>query len=540
MARPLALAAAIAVSLLAVAGAGGAAKQQTPKRGGTVTIQGSEPPCLSVLISPCKELNLPIRAVLYGAFELGPDYVRRPKLVSHVDFTTKPPFTLTYHIRPEARWSDGTPITARDFLFTYRARLKYPLNEDDPHNTRVLRVIKVDAKTVRVVLRSRFFAWQEALFDVVLPQHALRGENLEKVWSDRIDNPKTGRPIGSGPFLVDDLDRGKQLTLVRNTRYWGPHASYLDIIIVRFVGPTDLPGMAERLRNGETDIEQWQIASADELSEVRRVPNIKLLIPPDAPGWEHLDIRIGSGGHPALENKLIRRALAYGIDRVAIVRAVLGEIGLELRPLDSVILRSSSRSYRPNWSTYRYRPAEARLLLERAGCRRGGDGIYSCAGERLSLRFVSRGNFPRRVQTLELVQAQLMQAGVEVVPLYVLGPGHNRFLETGAFDVTLFGWFDSGPEGDGKKELYGCGGELNYMGYCQRLVTRDLDQSDRILDAGQRARVLNRADTRMARDVPTIPLFELPSLAAVRSTVRGFVPNLVDATWNAENWWLER
>jgi len=535
-----ALAAALAVALLAVSGAGGAGAQ-TPKSGGTVTIVGTEPPCLSVLVSPCKELLLPIRSVLYGAFELGPDFVRRPKLVSHVDFTTKPPFTLTYHIRPDASWSDGTPITARDFVFTYRARLKYPLIEEDPHKTRVLRVVAVDAKTVRVVLRSRFFAWQEALFDVVLPQHALRGENLEKVWSDRIDNPKTRRPIGSGPFLVQRWERGKQLTLVRNTRYWGPHASYLDSIIVRFVGATDLPGMAERLRNGETDIEQWQIASADELSEVRRVPGIKLLFPPDAPGWEHLDIRIGSGGHPALKNKLVRRALAYGVDRVAMVRVLFGEIGVELKPLDSALFRSSNRAYRPNWSMYRYRPAEARRLLERAGCRRGGDGIYSCAGERLSLRFVSRGNFPRRVQTLELVQAQLKQAGVEVVPLYVLGPGHNQVLETGAFDVTLFGWFGPGAaEGGGSKDLYGCGGELNYMGYCQRLVTRDLDQSDRILDAGQRARVLNRADTQLARDVPTIPLFELPALAAVRSTVRNFVPNLVDTTWKAEDWWLDR
>ena len=290
MARPLALAAAIAVALLAVSGAGGAGAQ-TPKRGGTVVIVGTEPPCLNVLISPCKEALSPVSSVLYGAFDLGPDYVRRPKLVSDVDFTTKPPFTLTYHIRPEARWSDGVPITARDFVFTYRARLKYPATEDDPHKTRIRRVVPVDAKTVRVVLRSRFFSWREALFNVVLPEHALRGENLEKVWSDNIDNPKTGAPIGSGPFLVQDWDRGKQLTLVRNTRYWGPHVSYLDSIIVHFVALPGLSGMADRVRRGETDIEEWQIASADELSDVRNVPGMKLLFPPIAPGWEHLDIR---------------------------------------------------------------------------------------------------------------------------------------------------------------------------------------------------------------------------------------------------------
>ena len=70
--------------------------------------------------------------------------------------------------------------------------------------------------------------------------------------------------------------------------------------------------------------------------------------------------------------------------------------------------------------------------------------------------------------------------------------------------------------------------------------TRDLDQSDRILDRGQWARVLNRADAQLARDVPVIPLFEVPAVVAVRSSVRNFVPNFLDSIWNAEDWWLER
>ena len=540
MARPLALAAAIVVSLLAVSGVGGAGAQ-TPKLGGTVALAAPaprEPPCLNVLISPCKEANLPIRSVLYGAFDFGPDYVRRPRLVSHVDYTTKSPFTLTYHIRPEAHWSDGTPITAKDFVFTYQARLKYPGTEDDPHKTKVLRVRAVDAKTVRVVLRSRFFSWREALFDMVLPQHALQGENLEKIWSDRIDNPKTGRPIGSGPFLVGPWERGKQLTLVRNPSFWGPHRAYLDRVVVRFLPIAFDPDVAELFRKREADI--IDLDFTEELaSELRRVPDINLFFPRDAPAWEHLDIRLGPGGHPALRDKLVRRALAYGIDRVAIVRALFGEVGPDLKPLDSAVFRSTNRFYQPNWSIYRYRPAEARRLLGRARCRRGDDGIYSCAGARLSLRFVARGAAARRVQTLELMRAQLKQAGVEVTPFYVSGRVHEQVLESGAFDVTLFAWDGPGAEGGGIKDFYGSGGPRNYMDYRQRLVTADLDQSDRILDPVQRARVLNRADARLARDVPTIPLFEVRSLVAVRSTVRDFVPNHFDWTWHAENWWLD-
>jgi peptide/nickel transport system substrate-binding protein len=85
-------------------------------------------------------------------------------------------------------------------------------------------------------------------------------------------------------------------------------------------------------------------------------------------------------------------------------------------------------------------------------------------------------------------------------------------------------------------------GPPNYTGYCQRLVTADLDQAQRILDADQQARVVNRADAQLARDVPVIPLYQQPVWAAVRSGVRGYVvfPTVLDALHGAENWWLER
>jgi peptide/nickel transport system substrate-binding protein len=538
VARALALAAAMAVSLLAVSGAGGAGAQ-TPKRGGTANVvMALEPPCLNFVIG-CQ--GAPVLGVIEGAFKMAPDYTLRPRLVSGVDVTTKPPFTLTYRIHPEARWSDGTPVSARDFVFTHTSLLVFPgsAGEGDLHKTWIRGVRALGPKTVRVVLRSRFGYWRY-LFPFVLPEHALRGENLEEIWSTRVDNPKTGRPIGNGPFLVQDLKRGEHLTLVRNPRYWGQHRSYLDRIVIRF--SLDPPTVGELFRSGQADIGQWQFDPAL-VPVLRRVPGVTLRYARDSPGWEHLDIRVGRGGHPALRKKLVRRALAYAIDRVEIARAVAGSaVKANPRPRDNLVFGSGSRSYRPNWSGYRYRPAEARRLLERAGCRRGADAVYVCAGERLALRFVSRNAIARRVQTLERVQTQARRAGIEVVPVYTPSLAHNQILETGDFDVTLFAFFGPGGDGWGLEGLYGCGGVQNSGGYCQRLVTRDLDQADRILDARRRARLLNRVDARLARDVPSIPLFDVPGLAAATPAVRNFFPSfsIVDTTWNAENWWLAR
>jgi ABC-type transport system substrate-binding protein len=76
---------------------------------------------------------------------------------------------------------------------------------------------------------------------------------------------------------------------------------------------------------------------------------------------------VGGGGHPALRNKLVRRALAYGLDRAAIVSAVYGDYLPKWRPSQSAVLLGASSHYEPNWGVYRYRPALARRLLAQAG-----------------------------------------------------------------------------------------------------------------------------------------------------------------------------
>ena len=346
-------------------------------------------------------------------------------------------------------------------------------------------------------------------------------------------NPKTGAAIGSGPFLVERWERGKQITLRRNSQYWGPHLSYLDRITLRFAvaGGTLISGF----RSGE-----FQIAAGFPPSffpDLKRESSLRTFAFP-SPGWEHFEFRVGPGGHPALRSKLVRRALAFGIDRGPIARAILGDIDPRARQRDSLTYPTPSRFYRPNWSAYRYRPAEARRLLELAGCRRGQDDIYVCSGQRLSLRFtapVIPGSFRPRV--IELAQAQLRRVGVEVIPVFASPPVlFGQIFPSGAFDVALFAW-SAGPD-PSLKTIFGCGGSQNWTGYCQRLVTADLDQAERILDADQQARVLNRVDVQLAKDVPAIPLFEQPQWAAVGATIRGFAPNALDPLVNAENWWL--
>ena len=236
-----------------------------------------------------------MRQVLEGAFEAEPDLTYRPSLVSRVTIESKRPFVLTYHIRPEARWSDGVPVSASDFRFTQEAFATYTtvvalrqLYE------KVRRAQILNAKTYRIELQEPSAGWRE-LYSTVLPRHALAGEDLERVWSNRIDNPKTGRPIGSGPFLVGSWERGRELTLVRNPRYWGDHTAYLDRVVARFAPVIPSPDALERVRRNEIDVALF--VAREDAAQVRRLPGWRVLAWPSS-AMEHLLFRVGAGGHP--------------------------------------------------------------------------------------------------------------------------------------------------------------------------------------------------------------------------------------------------
>jgi peptide/nickel transport system substrate-binding protein len=540
-----ALAAAVAVALLAASGAGGA-HAQTPKRGGTLVIgtrEFREPSCLNAFVATCgvglatRDL---VRTVIPGAYEVTPDATFRPNLVSHVTLTKKP-FRLTYHIRPEARWNDGVPVTASDFVFTDQVR-KAHLPPEELRGDKIRSVRALDAKTVRVVLRTPYPDWRY-LFDIVLPRHALAGEDFGSLWKDEIDNPKTRRAIGSGPFLFGRWERGSQLTFVRNPRYWGPHTAYLDRLVYRFLHAQDI---ASALRGGEIDMIDPAVAALGatvlELHR-QRAPGIRFPSGYGA-GYEHIEIRQGPGGHRALrgkQGKLVRQALAYGIDRVEIARTIGTPVEDEppLEPLDSVAFLPTSPNYQPNWKSYRYRPAHARRLLEQAGCRRGQDRIYSCDGARLEFRFAAPTGVEARQRTVEFAQRQLRQVGVEIRPMFA-PPSilFGQILPSGDFDLLVFGW-GLGASTAGPLSILGCQQPQNFSGYCDRLVTRDLERATRILDDSRRVALLNRVDARLAKAVPTLPLYQHAGPIALRATVRGVVPNGVGSfAWNAENWWL--
>jgi len=201
-----------------------------PRAGGAVVVAiHLDPPSLNYYLDLGAPFSTSVISdqVLASAYrDVGRSGAFVPDLIDGDPKITRRPFSLTYTIKKDARWSDGVAITARDFVYTWQVLAKSSFKIPDATRAAYGNIVHANvlgAKRVRFVFRHVDVEWKQ-LFAPVLPRHALAGANFDEVWRERIDNPKTGRPIASGPFIFAGRNRGSSLTLARNRNYWGRKA----------------------------------------------------------------------------------------------------------------------------------------------------------------------------------------------------------------------------------------------------------------------------------------------------------------------------
>ncbi|MEA2477109.1 MAG: peptide/nickel transport system substrate-binding protein [Actinomycetota bacterium] len=210
----------------------------TPQKGGTLTLSAEQFPAALNLNLAAYNLawdSYMLDPVILGAYQVQPDFSYKPMLLSkEAEVDTGPPFSVTYSIRPDAQWSDGVPVTAKDFEFTWKVFInpKFDVASRDGYDDIASDQI-IDDHTIKFTFKKNFAPWK-SLFsgsEGVLPEHVLAGQDFNKVWNNCICDPKTGKPIGDGPFLITDFKKNQQVVEERNDNWWGPHAPYRDKIV---------------------------------------------------------------------------------------------------------------------------------------------------------------------------------------------------------------------------------------------------------------------------------------------------------------------
>jgi peptide/nickel transport system substrate-binding protein len=482
-----------------------------------------------------------VSPVFATTYRVTPDFSFRPELISKATITKKP-FSVTYFIKKNAKWNDGKPITAQDYEFT-RATIMDP-NVKILGTTGYEDIVKtkiVNSKTVKFTFKKPFAGWK-TLFGQPLPSHALQGADFNKVWLNDLNSPKTNRPIASGPFQLPNggWQRGRQLTLVRNPKYWGPKAK-LAKVVYRFLPDTNTT--AEQIRGGEVDViyPQPQLF----LVPLRKQRGLKTQVG-RGPTFEHIDFNLGhrGKGDPLLRNLWMRQAIAYGLDRRGLVDALYTktEIAPGLPVMNDVWITTQSPYYKPYWSYVKHNATKVRQLLTSHGCSKGGDGIYVCGGRRASFGFMWKSGNQLRQLSFEAMQAELKSVGIEIKADDSPDALSDR-KPSGDYDIVLFAWVGN-PDISGLDAIYGCRNDAtneaqqNDQGYCNKKVDSLLKKANTIFDTKQQAKVSNQAFSLIAKDLPTIPLFQKPTYLIYKSKLKGLKENPTNEgpVWNIGKW----
>lgn len=475
--------------------------------------------------------------VFPSVFRIHPDYSVRLEQAFMVgaELTGQDPQTITYRIRPEARWSDGVPISADDFRYQWQHLNGTNRRTDAASTTGYDRIERVsgsgDGKTVTVVFKRPFADWR-SLFANLLPAHHVRRQ--PGGWNNGLDKHPEKIPSG-GPFEIARFRLGETVTLRRNDQYWGPKA-HLDQILIRLVPDAD--AQLDALRNDEADLIRPQ-PTADLVNHVRQLPGVRSQARPMF-GLEHLTFNLK---HPILADLAVRRAIATAIDTEQLVERLLRPLDANAQPVGNRIWLPGQQSYQDHAGGYGKGDTQAaRRLLEQAGWTLGADGVYTKDGRLLRLHWSTLARDERRKAEGVLLQAQLAKAGVRVEIADARSLNFFHRLDDGDFDIADFAWTGNPFVLSGSEETYRTAGTQNPGRFSDPEVDELFRRAIGELDPTRAADVGNEIDRRLWAQLPLIPLYQPPGFLAWRQDLVNVEHNTTTEGpfWNAGTWGFAR
>ncbi|MBM3265528.1 MAG: peptide ABC transporter substrate-binding protein [candidate division Zixibacteria bacterium] len=244
--------------------------------------------------------------------------------------------TWTLYLRPGAKWSDGTPVTAHDFAYTYRRLLDpgsgnvyaffyYDIKGAKAHNQR--RLASIDSVGIRtlddrtlVIETEKACAYLPYIlqFPTSSPVPRWQVEKYGKQWTEQ------DKCVSNSAFQLETWEQGRRMTFTLNPHYNGPNRAYLRRIVRRFTGPVGATSTAggsgiAAFENDEIDL--IQVTSPAELDRIKKDPVLsKQLWAYDGFSTNYIFFRTGQ---PPFNDVRVRQAIAHAIDQETIANVVL-------------------------------------------------------------------------------------------------------------------------------------------------------------------------------------------------------------------------
>jgi peptide/nickel transport system substrate-binding protein len=521
-------------TLTAAACSGGGSRSRLGggRQGGSITVAAEQwPQCLNPITSCTSSLPdtwTVANQVLPRAMEITPrgDYVASPVLSEEPSqanggLRQSPNYSVTFRISKEAVWDDGSPITSRDFAFTWRAVMATkPQSANTTYGYDHIQSVDASQPKVAVVtFRDVWPDWRD-LFggaSYLLKAAAFpRGPDLSTAMATDI-------PFSAGPWKLQSWTPD-QAVLVANHRYWDkqrtPHLDH--VTIVRRDNPTS----------------QLDELLAGRVAAIYPTPTPSMTDTLTSPG-----VRFTAGGGPSFEGIFfnlakppvndvqVREAVAYALDRQAIADATIGRAIPGSRVLNcGWLIVISDLCDNSHFADLTHQPARAKAILEQAGWTEGRDGVLTKDGKKLTLEWSTTScgkGCEDRITSEQLAAQQLHATGIEVT-VRNAGPGDlftNR-LPQGDFTIANYAQLAVGLDPAGMDALYASGqipsaandysgGNLSFWN--NPAIDALIAQAANTFDQRARVRIYRTIDTVVRHEVVWLPLYETPTIIAWRN-----------------------
>ena len=428
--------------------------------------------------------------------------------------------SVTFHLVPDAKWSDGKPITSADVkyslqvlgshgaLFTSYTDNVTSIDTPDKH-TVVVHTKRPDARVVG------------GLFIYILPKHIWGKVPVKELTgSYQPDIPL----VGSGPYVVTDFQQNRFLEMQRNPNFRGPAPAYDKIEFIRY-GNQDA---AERaLQLGEVDIVPE--VSAGGFARLGDQPDIKTF-QASSPAYTELAFNMcpakicpDANFNPAIQDRAVRQAIAYSVNRERI-NAIAAQ-GTSF-PGHGILPSFYKSFYQQPAQDYPYDPDKARQILDDAGWADNGSGPRTKGSQELSFNLYVRSESPYNIQAAKLIAEEAGAVGIDF---------NVQVVSTDKlYDLTVRK-VDGKPAPDYDTFIWGWGGDPYDPSFLLSILTTDQigDSSDSYYsnpeydrlfeqqageyDTAARKAIIQRMVAITQRDLPYLVITEDPNLEAYRT-----------------------
>ncbi|GMA49961.1 peptide-binding protein [Alicyclobacillus contaminans] len=454
--------------------------------------------------------------------------------------------TYTVKLKPNAKWSDGQPVTADDLVWTINTILNPATGSVLLSNfDHVKSVKKIDEHTVQIQLKSVFAPFQYSLNFPVLPYHVLKNiapKDLEK-------NPYGTDPtktVTDGPWKWTEWNQKEYLRLDRDPNYWGPKP-HIQTIMYKIYA--DQNTEVQALIKGDTDVNES--VPIPQLNAVEARKNIDVILKP-GPQYEYLAFNFQASNFPGnfdpFTGQKTRQAIAYALNCQGMLDSVLHGTG--------TLLNSPFLPAPVGWTgaatagtTYNYDPAKAKQLLKEDGWTPGPDGILQKDGHRFSFTLLYNTGNSRREQIATVIQQELKDVGIDCQPKAEdFSSLVANSLNPGKFQAVLMGQnmtVDPDVSVLFSSKYFPPNGE-NMGWYKNAQVDKLLAEGDATLDKTQRSKIYQQVAKIMSQDLPEVFLYQYGLPFAYSSNVHwnpqwAPEPSLpYGYFYGIQTWWVDR